>query len=138
MLHALLACSAFATERAAMWAELQAEVGAAVASAARDMPADRQLAALLGDAQWGDHALAVDGLVRGFLIMQFRRRQRAGGAGGGGGWRRVRPGSCGMPGVPCPERCGFDVVVRWVRSGLSHALPRARTAWRACWRLVLP
>jgi hypothetical protein len=48
MLHALLACSAFATERAAMWAELEAEVGAAVASAARDMPADRQLAALLG------------------------------------------------------------------------------------------
>jgi hypothetical protein len=77
MLHALLACSAFATERAAMWAELEAEVGAVVASAARDMPADRQLAALLGDAQWGDHALAVDGIVREFLSVQFRRRQQA-------------------------------------------------------------
>jgi hypothetical protein len=53
MHHALLACSAFATERDTMWAELEAEVGVAVVAAVRDMHADRQLAALLGDAQWG-------------------------------------------------------------------------------------
>ncbi len=53
MPHALLlACSAFATERAAMWAELETEVGEAVAAAVRNMPADRQLTAMLGDAQW--------------------------------------------------------------------------------------
>ncbi len=52
-------------------------MGAAVAAAVRDEPADRQLAALLGDAQWGDHALAVDGIFREFLSVQFRRRQQA-------------------------------------------------------------
>jgi hypothetical protein len=60
-----------------MWAELEAEVGAAVAAAVRDTLADRQLAALLGDAQWGDQALAVDGTFRELLSVQFRRRQQA-------------------------------------------------------------
>jgi hypothetical protein len=77
MPHSLLACSASATdERAMMWAELETEVGEAVAAAVRGMPADRQLAALLGDAQYGDHALAVDGIVREFLSVQFRRRRQ--------------------------------------------------------------
>jgi hypothetical protein len=76
MQHALLACSAFAAERAAMWASIEREVGLPAATAARGLPADRQLAALLGDAQWGDRALAVDGIVRGYLEAQFRRRQQ--------------------------------------------------------------
>ncbi len=36
-----------------MWTTLETEVEEAVDAVVRDMPADRQLAALLGNAQWG-------------------------------------------------------------------------------------
>ena len=75
MQHALLACSAFAAERAAMWAALEQEVGLPAAGAAQALPADRQLAALLGDAYWGDRARAVGGVVQQYLGEQMRRRR---------------------------------------------------------------
>jgi hypothetical protein len=101
-------------------------VGAAVA--ARDMPADRQLAGSVGGPCPGG------GWHCPWVLERAVQAPAAGGAGGGGGWRRVRPGPrlhpthVACPDVPCPERCGFDAVVRWVRSGLPHALPRARAA----------
>jgi hypothetical protein len=42
----------------------------------RAMPPDRQVAALLGDAQWGGRAQAVDGVVCEYLAVQLARRQR--------------------------------------------------------------
>jgi hypothetical protein len=47
MHHALLACSAFDAERAAMWSAVEREVGRPAAGAAQTLPADQQLAALL-------------------------------------------------------------------------------------------
>jgi hypothetical protein len=54
MNHALLACSAFDAERAAMWTAVEQEVGRPAVSAAQTLPADQQLAALLGDSFWGE------------------------------------------------------------------------------------
>jgi hypothetical protein len=56
MHHALLACSAFDTEQAAMWAAVEQVVGRPAVSAAQTLPAGQQLAALLGDSFWGDRA----------------------------------------------------------------------------------
>jgi hypothetical protein len=65
MHHALLACSAFDAEHTAMWAAVEQEVGQPAVSAAQTLPADQQLAALLGDSFWGDRAqAAVDGVVQ--------------------------------------------------------------------------
>jgi hypothetical protein len=55
MHHAVLACSAFDTERAAMRAAVEQAVGRPAVSAAQTLPADQQLAALLGDSFWGEH-----------------------------------------------------------------------------------
>ena len=54
---------------------MEQEVGLPAADAARALPADRQLAALLGDAFWGDRAQAVDGIVQQYLGVQMRRRR---------------------------------------------------------------
>ena len=89
--HALLACSAFAAERAALWARMEQEVGLPAADAARALPADRQLAALLGDAFWGDRAQAVPGWHRPAVLGCADAAAAVAGAvggcgGGGGGW----------------------------------------------------
>jgi hypothetical protein len=76
MSHALLECSAFDAARARMWAGIEQEVGGLPVAVVRAMPPDRQVAALLGDAQWGSRALAVDGVVCEYLEVQFARRQR--------------------------------------------------------------
>jgi hypothetical protein len=76
MSHALLECSAFDAARAHMWAGIEQEVGGLPVAVVRAMPPDRQVAALLGDAQWGSRALAVDGVVCEYLAVQFARRQR--------------------------------------------------------------
>jgi hypothetical protein len=77
MHHALLACSAFDTERAAMWATVEQVVSRPTVSAAQTLPAEQQLAALLGDSFWGDRAEAVDGAVQQYLAAQMRRRRSA-------------------------------------------------------------
>jgi hypothetical protein len=64
MHHALLTCSAFDAERAAMWAAVEQKVAHPAVSAAQTLPADQQLAALLGASFWGDRAQAVDGVVQ--------------------------------------------------------------------------
>jgi hypothetical protein len=64
MHHALLACSAFDTERGAMWAAVEQVVGRPAVSAAQTLPAEQHLAALLGDSFWGDRAPAVDAAVQ--------------------------------------------------------------------------
>jgi hypothetical protein len=102
MQHALLACSVFDAERAALWAEIEQEVGAEAAAAVRALPADSQLAALLGDARWGDRALAVDGIVREFLGAHASVQTAAAAGARGGGWRCVRPERCGVPNLPRP------------------------------------
>jgi hypothetical protein len=56
MHHALLACSPYDTERAAMWAAVEQVVGRPTVSAAQTLPAEQQLAALVGDSFWGDRA----------------------------------------------------------------------------------
>ena len=65
MSHALLECSAFAADdRAGIWpAAIEQEVGVVAVEVVRAMPPERQVAALLGDAQWGDRAHAADGAV---------------------------------------------------------------------------
>jgi hypothetical protein len=63
--------------------------------------------------------------------VQFRRRQQAVPVVAAGG------AVCDPAHVAC-QACRFDAALRWVRSGVPHALPRARTVWGACWRLVLP
>jgi hypothetical protein len=78
MHHALLACSAFDTERAAMWAAVEQEVGRTAVSASHTLQAKQQLAALLGDSFWGDRAQTVDGVVQQYLAAQMQRRWRSG------------------------------------------------------------
>jgi hypothetical protein len=77
MHHALLACSAFDAERAAMWAAVEKVVGWPAVSAAQALPAEQQLSALLGDSFWGDRAQAVDGAVQQYLAGHMRRRRAA-------------------------------------------------------------
>jgi hypothetical protein len=77
MHHALLACSAFDAERAAMWAAVEQVVSRPTVSAAQTLPAEQQLAALLGDSFWGDRAQAVDGAAQQYLAAQMRRRRAA-------------------------------------------------------------
>jgi len=60
-----------------MWAAVEQVVGRPTVSAARTLPAEQQLAALLGDSFWGDRAQAVDGAVQHYLAAQMRRRRAA-------------------------------------------------------------
>jgi hypothetical protein len=74
MPHALLVCSAFATERAAMWADLEIDGGGGGGGCGCARHACRQPAGgFAGGCSVGVRALAVDGLVREFLSVQFRR-----------------------------------------------------------------
>jgi hypothetical protein len=77
----MLACSAFVAERAAMWGAVEQEVGRPAVSAAQTLPADQQLAALLGDSFWGDCAPAVDAVVQQY----FGCADAAAAIGGAGG-----------------------------------------------------
>jgi hypothetical protein len=63
--------------RAAMWAAVTQEVGRLAVSTAQTLPAEQQLAALLGNSFWGDCAPAVDAVVQQYLAAQMKRRRSA-------------------------------------------------------------
>jgi hypothetical protein len=124
MHHALLACSAYDTERAAMWAAVEQEVGRPAVSAAQTLPADQQLAALLGDSFWGDRAQAVDGVVQQYLAGQMRRRRSAvpaAPAALGGAASDLADVAC----QACDKRSGAATMLQ---PGVPHALPGAGAA----------
>jgi hypothetical protein len=128
MHHALLACSAFAAERAAMWAAVEQVVGRPTVSAAQALPAGQQLAALLGDSFWGSRAEAVDGAVQQYLAAQIMRRRRASvpaaAAALGGAAGNPADVAC----QACNKRSGAATSYAAVQS-LRPGVPHARAAW---------
>jgi hypothetical protein len=130
MHHALLACSAFDTERAVMWAAVEQEVGRPAVSAVQTLSAD-QIVALLGDSFWGDCAPAVDAVVQQYLAAQMRRRRSAVPAAAPGG---ANSDPADVACQACNKHSGAatdDAAVRSLRPGVPHALLGPSTAWCA-------
>jgi hypothetical protein len=95
------------------------------AAAVRALPVDSQLAALLGDARLGDHAPAVDGMVRAFLACSSGGRGSSWCLGAAGGT------VCDPADVAC-QTCHARSGAATMLPGVSHALPRAGADGGAC------
>jgi hypothetical protein len=84
-MYALLACSAFDAERAAMWAAVEHEVGQPAVSAAQTLPADQQLARI--PACWETPSGVT--VLRLWMVSSSSSWLRKCGGGGRRYWRRV-------------------------------------------------